>query len=168
MGRINKINPNDVANGSGVVVSVWFQGCPHHCFGCFNKETWNFKKGEEFSKYHIKKIIEYIKYDGIYRNLSILGGECLCEENIESTLLLCKSVKKEYSNIKIYLWSGYTYEQIMSFEMGREVLQHINFLIDGKFELDKKDLSLRFRGSSNQRVIDVKESLKQNKVIEYI
>lgn len=167
MGRVATIKPNDTANGEGVVVSVWYQGCPHHCKGCFNKETWDYNGGEFFSDIHIKKVIESIKKNGVNRNLSILGGESLCEQNREDVLRLCEEVKKEYPKIKIYLWSGYLYEEIITFGLGKDILKNIDILIDGKFEEDKKDISLKMRGSTNQRIIDVKESLKENKVILY-
>ena len=164
MAKISKIKPNDIANGQGICVSVWFQGCPHHCKGCFNPETWDFNGGEEFTETHINEIFKYIKKDGVKRNLSILGGEALCEQNVLGVIDLCKRFKEKYPNKKILIWTGYTYEDLNKDQ--RSVLPYIDILVDGKFEIDKKDISLKMRGSSNQRIIDVKESLQQNKIIK--
>ena len=164
MAKISKIKPNDVANGQGINVSVWFQGCPHHCKGCFNMKTWDFAGGEEFTEAHIKEIFKYINKDGVKRNLSILGGEALCEQNIQGAMNLCKKFKEIYPNKKIYVWTGYVYEDFNSIQ--KEITKYVDIIVDGKFEIDKKDLSLSLRGSSNQRIIDVKETLKQNKIIE--
>ena len=165
MARISTIKPNDIANGKGIVVSVWFQGCPFHCKGCHNPQTWDFNDGEEFTQEHIDKILDYIEINNINRNLSILGGEPLCSPNIEGTLELCKTFKEKYPNKIIYLWTGYTLENFNDIQL--EVLGYIDVLIDGRFEIDKKDLSLKFKGSSNQRVIDVKKTLTEGKIILY-
>ena len=163
MARISTIKLNDIANGNGVTVSVWFQGCPHRCKDCHNPQTWNFNDGEEFTQEHIDKVFEYIEKNNINRNLSVLGGEPLCSQNVEGTLELCKQFKKRYPEKTIYLWTGYELSEFNNIQM--EVLIYIDVLIDGRFEVDKKDLSLKFRGSSNQRVIDVKKSLKEGKAI---
>ena len=165
MARISTIKSNDIANGKGIVVSVWFQGCPFHCKGCHNPQTWDFNEGEEFTQEHIDKVLGYIEVNNIDRNLSILGGESLCPPNIEGTLELCKTVKEKYPNKIIYLWTGYVVENFNELQL--EVLKYIDVLIDGRFEIDKKDLSLKFRGSSNQRVIDVKKTLTEGKIILY-
>lgn len=165
MARISTIKPNDIANGKGIVVSVWFQGCPFHCKGCHNPQTWDFNDGEEFTQEHIDKILGYIEVNDINRNLSILGGEPLCPPNIEGTLELCKTFKEKYPNKIIYLWTGYTLEDFNNIQL--EVLSYLDVLIDGRFEIDKRDLSLKFKGSSNQRVIDVKETLTEGKIILY-
>ena len=165
MARISTIKSNDIANGKGIVVSVWFQGCPFHCKGCHNPQTWDFNGGEEFTQEHIDKILGYIEVNNIDRNLSILGGESLCPPNIEGTLELCKVFKEKYPNKIIYLWTGYVVEDFSELQL--EVLKYIDVLIDGRFEIDKKNLSLKFRGSSNQRVIDVKKTLTEGKIILY-
>lgn len=165
MARISTIKSNDIANGKGIVVSVWFQGCPFHCKGCHNPQTWDFNEGEEFTQEHIDKVLGYIEVNNIDRNLSILGGESLCPPNIEGTLELCKAFKEKYPNKIIYLWTGYVVENFNELQL--EILKYIDVLIDGRFEIDKKDLSLKFRGSSNQRVIDVKKTLTEGKIILY-
>ncbi|SCH89834.1 MULTISPECIES: anaerobic ribonucleoside-triphosphate reductase activating protein [unclassified Romboutsia] len=155
--RFSKIKDNDIANGLGVTMSFWTQGCPHHCKGCFNKETWDFNGGKEFTQKDLKYIIDNIDKNNIKRNLSILGGEPLCSQNIKGVISLCKEFKKVYPEKMIYLWTGYTIENLN--EVQKEVLNYIDVLVDGKFEEEQKNLSIMLRGSSNQRVIDVKQSL---------
>ena len=152
--RIAKIKDNDIANGLGISMSVWTQGCPHHCKGCFNVETWDFNSGKEFTKEDLEYIINNINKDGVERNLSILGGEPLCPENVEGVINLCKQIREVYPEKRIYLWTGYTYEEFDYTQ--KKVLKYIDVIIDGKFEIDKKDLSLMLRGSSNQRIICTK------------
>ena len=149
--RFSKIKLNDIANGVGITLSLWTQGCPHHCKGCFNKETWSFKGGMEFTKADEDYIINIIDADNVKRNLSILGGEPLCEQNIGGVIELCKRFKKKYPNKKIYIWTGYRIEDLD--ETQSEILEYIDFLIDGKFEIDKKDISLFMKGSHNQRIL---------------
>ena len=157
--KISKIKDNDVANGIGISMSVWTQGCPHHCKGCFNKVTWNYEDGRVFTDDDLNYIIENINKNNVERSLSILGGEPLCPENVDGVINVCKVIRQIYPNKKIYVWTGYTYEEFN--EKQKEVLKYIDVIIDGKFELDKKDLSLTLRGSSNQRIIYTK-SLKDN------
>lgn len=161
--RYSKINNNDIANGIGITMSVWTQGCPHHCKGCFNPETWNYDAGMEFGKEEVQHILNNINAFNISRNLSILGGEPLCPENVEGVLSLCKSFKKIYPEKIIYIWTGYMLEDFN--DLQKELLNYIDILIDGQFVKDLKNLSLELRGSANQRVIDVKKSLHNNKII---
>lgn len=163
--RIAKIKPNDIANGEGVVVSVWTQGCPHRCKGCHNPETWDFKGGREFdNEEDLKYILKSLDKNGVHRDLSILGGEPLCEENVDGVYALCKVVKKLRPNTKIYLWSGYTYEEIVERNCNL-IFEEIDVLIDGRYDESLKNISLKMRGSENQRVIDVQKSLKENKIV---
>jgi len=162
--RYSLIKPNDVANGMGVSVSLWTQGCPHYCNGCFNKETWDFNGGKEFGQDELKYILDIINADGIKRNLSILGGEPLCEQNIEGVLSLIESVKVKYPLIKVYVWTGYTFEDLI-IKYPNMKFDSIDILIDGKFKKELKDLSLTLRGSKNQRVIDVSKTLKTDTVV---
>lgn len=157
-----KIKDNDIANGVGVTMSLWTQGCPHHCKGCFNVETWDFNKGKEFTESDLKYIFDNINKNNIDRDLSILGGEPLCPQNLEGVINLCKEFKSVYPNKKIYLWTGYTLEEFN--EIQKSILNHIDVIVDGKFIEEKRNLSLKFRGSTNQRVINVKETLKNNKI----
>ena len=163
--RFSKIKDNDIANGLGITMSFWTQGCPHHCKGCFNKETWNFEDGEEFTQEDLKYIIENINKNNIKRDLCILGGEPLCPQNVEGVITLCKEFKRHYPEKLIYLWTGYTIENFDDIQ--KEILNYIDILIDGKFEEDRKNLSIKLRGSSNQRVIDVKRYLEDDAVILY-
>lgn len=161
--RFSKIKDNDIANGLGVTMSLWTQGCPHHCKGCFNGETWDFNTGEEFKDSDLEYIFSNINKNNVKRDLSILGGEPLCPENVDGVINVCKTFKKKYPNKKIYLWTGYVVDDFD--EKQRDVLNYIDVLVDGPFVQKKRNLSLVMRGSSNQRVIDVKKSLEQNKII---
>ena len=161
--RFSKIKDNDIANGVGITMSLWTQGCPHHCKGCFNVETWDFNKGKEFTKSDLKYIFDNINKNNIDRDLSILGGEPLCPQNIEGVINLCKEFKKVYPNKKIYIWTGYTLEEFNDTQ--KSILKYIDVIVDGKFIEEKRNLSLKLRGSENQRVINVKETLKNKKII---
>ena len=158
-----KIKDNDIANGVGITMSLWTQGCPHHCKGCFNMETWDFNKGKEFTELDLKYIFDNINKNDIHRDLSILGGEPLCPQNIEGVINLCKEFKKIYPNKKIYIWTGYTLEEFNDTQ--KSILKYIDVIVDGKFMEEKRNLSLKLRGSENQRVINVKETLKNKKII---
>lgn len=161
--RFSKIKDNDIANGLGVTMSLWTQGCPHHCKGCFNGETWDFDAGEEFEDSDLEYILENINKNNVHRDLSILGGEPLCPKNVDGVIEVCKIFKEKFPEKKIYLWTGYVVEQFN--EKQRNVLNYIDVLVDGPFVQAKRNLSLMMRGSSNQRVIDVKKSLDENKIV---
>lgn len=161
--RYIKIKDNDIANGIGVTMSLWTQGCPHHCKGCFNVETWDFNRGKEFTKSDLKYIFDNINKNNIDRDLSILGGEPLCPQNLEGVINLCKEFKSVYPNKKIYIWTGYTLEEFNDIQ--KSILNYIDVIVDGKFIEEKRNLSLKLRGSENQRVINVKETLKNKKII---
>lgn len=152
------IKPNDVINGEGVCVSLFVSGCTHHCKGCFNKETWDFNYGKQFTRKSMDYILECIDKNEIMRNFSVLGGEPLHEKNIDTVLHICNEVKKAFPNIKIYVWTGYLYEDLIN-KYGKDIFQNMDILIDGEFKEDKKDLSLKLRGSNNQRIINLKEGL---------
>ena len=154
--RFSKIKDNDIVNGIGITLSVWTQGRPHHCKGCFNKETWTFNEGNEFTNDDLNYIISNIDSFNVKRNLSILGGEPLCPENVEGVINLCREFKKVYPDKLIYLWTGYTIEEFNKLQ--KQVLEYVDFIIDGKFEEAKKNLNLHLRGSSNQRIFDIKNN----------
>ena len=148
--------PNDVVNGEGVCTSFWVQGCPHHCPGCFNPETWSFKGGSPLP-YDIRgEIIKALTDNNIQRNFSILGGEPLCDENKELVNELILSVRAALPHIKIFVWTGYTLKELKKKAKKdaviNSILNHIDVLIDGKFEEEKKDLTLKWRGSTNQNI----------------
>lgn len=161
--RYNKIRKIDISNGPGVRVSIFFQGCSFHCKGCFNEETWDFKGGKEFTDDTIKEVLDLCDKDQV-KGLSILGGEPMNPKNIDGTTKLAKAFKERFPDKTIWMWSGYTFEDYLS---KQDVMKYIDVVVDGQFEIDKKDPRLHFKGSSNQRVIDVPKSLKRKKVILY-
>ena len=154
MSRYSAIIPNDVVNGHGVCVSFFVQGCPHHCPGCFNEETWDFHGGVPYTPEVKWNIIKAIAANNINRNFSILGGEPLAPQNIDMTWEVIDTVRHAYPNIEITLWTGYTYEELMvqPTENLLNILNTINILVDGPFIEKEKDLSLQLRGSRNQRI----------------
>ena len=167
--NIAGLNKNDFVNGDGVCVSLFLQGCPFHCKGCHNPETWNPNGGiERFPEVLIYEIINAIAENGIQRNLSILGGEPLdTEEKRDFLTKLIKEVKKEYPNIKIFLWTGYIYEDIKNDENLQYIFNNLDILIDGPFQIEDRDITLWLRGSRNQRLIDMKETIKKGEIIFY-
>jgi anaerobic ribonucleoside-triphosphate reductase activating protein len=151
--RYAGIKPNDIVDGEGVCVSFWTQGCPHKCLGCHNPETWDFEGGYEDEDYSLLTLIlKLINKNGVQRNLSILGGEPLCQQNIKFVEVLIKKAKEQYPDIKIFLWTGYSIDKIKSKEMDT-ILALTDVIVDGPFVLSKRDLTLKLRGSSNQRVL---------------
>lgn len=151
--RIAKIENNDMINGIGVCTSVWFQGCPHHCPGCHNPETWDFKGGYEISYEELEEeVLNKIGENGIIRNLSLLGGEPLCQQNIAYAQKIAAAAKERYPNIRIFCWTGSFVENIID-KYGKEVLEDIDVIIDGPFILEQRDITLPLRGSKNQRVL---------------
>ena len=147
------INKNDFINGEGVCVSLWMQGCPHHCKGCHNPEQWDFNGGNEIDiDILINEILIAIEANGIQRNFSILGGEPMAQRNISNTLYILGQIKKHFPNIKTYVWTGYTIEELLSL-YNKEILQNIDILIDGRFILAERDITLKLRGSKNQRIL---------------
>jgi anaerobic ribonucleoside-triphosphate reductase activating protein len=162
--RYASIREMDITNGIGIGVSLFVQGCTHHCKGCFNPETWDFNNGKEWTKEVEDNFIELCKRPHI-DFISILGGEPFDQDkHILSNLL--KKIKRETNNKDIYVWSGYTFDESDFLSENYEgIFNYVDYLIDGEFQLDKRDLNLKLRGSSNQRIIDVKESLKQDKII---
>lgn len=156
--RYAKLKLNDVANAPGIAVSFYTQGCPHHCPGCFNSETWDFNGGKEFSYDILEQIITGLTANGVKRSLCILGGEPLCSENEFLTLLVIKTVKEKLPNTPIYIWTGYRYEELAR-KGGhiKQILDMTDFLIDGPYVESLRDITLEMRGSSNQRIINLHE-----------
>lgn len=149
-----KIKPVDVANGEGVRVSVFVSGCSHRCKGCFNKELWDYNAGEEFTGDVLLRIINLCHPNHI-SGLSLLGGEPLDPKNIKKMEVLCRMFKRYYPHKTIWCYTGYEWDRIKHLS----ILQYIDVLVDGKFVQELHDPRLQFRGSSNQRIIDVKKSL---------
>ena len=159
--RYNKIRKMDISNGPGVRVSIFMQGCSFHCKNCFNPETWDFKSGTEFTDETIDKIIDLANNDYI-KGLSILGGEPMHPNNIKGTTKLAKKFKEIYPDKTIWVWSGFLFDRELK---DKEVLNYIDVLVDGRYEDELHDFTLKWKGSSNQRVIDVKKTLKNNKIV---
>ena len=149
---------NDVAAGQGVNVTFFTQGCEQHCPGCHNPETWDFEGGYEFTQDTLNDIIKSLKANGVQRNLSIMGGEPLHSQNEFLTNLIITEVKKIYPNIKIPLWTGYIYEDLLQRhdKILENILSIIDILIDGPFIKEQRDITLEKRGSRNQRIINLK------------
>lgn len=148
---------NDIAAAPGLCVSFFTQGCPHRCCGCQNPETWDFNRGKEFTPDTLKTIIDGLTAQGIQRNLCIMGGEPLCEENAFLTYLVIKEVKERVPKAKIYIWSGYTYEELLKSSNPhiKHSLELADVLIDGPYVEAERDITLEMRGSRNQRIIDL-------------
>ena len=158
--RYNKIRKMDISNGPGIRVSIFMQGCSFHCKDCFNSETWDFKAGKEFNDEVINKVLDLASLPHIV-GLSILGGEPMHPNNREGTIKLARAFKKRYPNKDIWVWSGYLFDELKDIEG----LSYIDTLVDGRFVLEQANPTLKFRGSSNQRVIDVKKSLEAGNVV---
>lgn len=175
----------DISNGEGVGVSLFVQGCDRHCFNCFNPDTWDFNGGKEWTEGTKNKFIKLIDSPYINR-ISVLGGEPLAEQNLDEVLSLIKEIRISFPEKTIWLYTGFCWNDIMcsfaglqadcvvldkkdieAWEKRRKIISNIDVLVDGEYIDEQKDLSLKFRGSKNQRVIDVKQSLAQNKIVLY-
>ena len=166
----------DICNGISNGMSLFVSGCPFHCKGCFNPETWDYNYGKEWTPQIEDKFLKLVGRDYIKR-ISFLGGSPLCDKNIEDVSLLIQKIRYEYPDKQIWVFTGYTWEEISNpaslddgwFTMPqyyrKELLNYIDVLVDGRFEEDKKDHSLAFRGSVNQRIIDVQKSLEAEEVV---
>ena len=157
--RYSGLIKNDITAAPGICVSFFTQGCPHRCPGCHNPETWDFDGGKEFTNDSLDEIIEALTAQNIQRDLCIMGGEPLCEENAFLTRLVIQEVKKHVPKAKIYIWSGYTYEELKQRCNPHIVnsLRLADVLIDGPYIEAERDITLDMRGSRNQRVIDLSE-----------
>lgn len=155
-----------ISNGEGWRAVLFVSGCPHNCPGCHNKEAQDFNYGQEFNK---QEILERIKNNSILKGITISGGEPLCKENINEVHNFIKDVKEINPDFNIWCYSGYTLDELLerNDDDTNKCLNDIDILVDGEFKIDKKDPRLKFRGSSNQRILDVKSSLKTHQVIEY-
>ncbi len=158
------IKTTDVANGTGVRVSLFVSGCRRHCKDCFNSETWDFNFGEKFTQDTMDYIIEALSHDYI-EGFSLLGGEPFEKENRETVLDILRTIKEKLPDKTIWCYSGFTFEELLA-DGAQSILELLDVLVDGAFVAEKKNLRLKFRGSENQRVIDVKKTLKSGKVTE--
>ncbi|MBO5488814.1 MAG: anaerobic ribonucleoside-triphosphate reductase activating protein [Eubacterium sp.] len=166
------IKQYDIANGIGVRVTLFVSGCTHHCKDCFNKETWDFHYGNPFTQKEEEQIIEYLKPDYV-AGLTLLGGEPMEPSNQEALLPFVKRVKETYPNKSIWCYTGYLFDRdilenmCQHSEITKELIQYIDILVDGEFVTEKKNLKVNFRGSDNQRIIDVKKSLATSEIVRW-
>ena len=160
----------DVANGPGIRVSLFVSGCTHHCKNCFNPETWDFGFGKPFTEKEIDEILDYLEPSHI-KGLSLLGGEPFEFSNQQGLLPLMRKFKEKFPEKDVWCYTGYDFEADIKKKMmvmwseTRELIPYIDILVDGRFVEELKNLQLRFRGSSNQRIIDVKKSLEADEVV---
>ena len=161
----HKIEKTSIANGTGIRIVLWCSGCRVGCKGCHNQETWDVNSGMLFDENAKRELFEALDKPYI-QGITFSGGHPLEPENIEEVISLAKEIKEKLPNKDIWLYSGYTWEEIHSYNL-TEILQYLDVLVDGAFIEELKNLTLKWRGSSNQRVIDVQKSLKENKVILY-
>ena len=170
-----KISKCDTANGTGIGVVLWVSGCNCHCHGCHNPQTWDFNVGQLFTEDTMQELLDVLNKPYISR-LTLSGGHPLESQNLETVYQIVKTVKEKFPNKKIWLYTGYTWEEILNNDRENkrantnsisplDIVRRCNSLVDGKYEKDKRDISLAFAGSSNQRVIDIQKSFKQNKVV---
>ena len=159
--RYNKIRKMDISNGPGVRISIFMQGCHFHCKDCFNSETWDFEGGKEFTDETINRVLDLCDKEYI-KGLSILGGEPLHPKNIEGTTRLAKKFKEKFNDKTIWVWSGFLFETV-----NKDTLKYIDVLVDGQFKTELFNPTLKYKGSSNQRVIDVQKSLNSDKICLY-
>ena len=147
--------PNDFINGENISVSLWTAGCPHRCKGCHNSEMWDYENGYEVPIDIKEQLIKAISANGLVRNFSILGGEPLSEENRDFILTIIQAIRTAYPSIKIFLWKGYTIEELKNMEDEKinSILENIDVLIDGKYDESLRNVTLELRGSSNQRIL---------------
>ena len=162
--RYNLIRKMDIADGPGVRVSIFMQGCAFHCKNCFNTETWDFNGGKEFTNDTINEVLDLCN-QGHIKGLSILGGEPLHPNNIEGTTKLAKAFKEKYPEKNLWVWSGFKFDEDLQ---GKEVLNYIDVLVDGQYKDELHDFTLKWRGSSNQRVIDVQKSVKEKQSVKVV
>ena len=161
--RYNKIRKMDIADGPGVRVSIFMQGCAFHCKNCFNPETWDFEGGKEFTDETIDRVLELCGNENI-TGLSILGGEPMHPNNLEGTTKLAKAFKQKYPNKTLWAWSGFLFDKWVK---NQEVAKYLDVLVDGQYVDEKRNPTLKWKGSENQRVIDVQKSLKEGKIVLY-
>ena len=171
--RYASIRSMDISNGAGLGIALFVQGCHFHCINCFNQETWDFNGGKEWTQEIEDEFINLISSNPYIDRVSILGGEPLCNENVATIFTLIKTIKLRFPKKKIWCYTGYTWEQIFNecqldniyYMFRQDAVKMIDVLVDGRYVNELRDLTLAFRGSSNQRVIDVQKSLKTNSIV---
>ncbi|MDG6181549.1 anaerobic ribonucleoside-triphosphate reductase activating protein [Lactococcus formosensis] len=162
-GYISDYKPFNFVDGEGVRCSLYLSGCKFHCEGCYNQTTWNFRYGSPYTKELEERIMSDLSQPYV-QGLTLLGGEPFLNTGV--ALPLVKRIREELPEKDIWSWTGYTWEELLQEDETKlELLRNIDILVDGRFKLSKKNLLLQFRGSSNQRIIDVKKSLAENRVV---
>lgn len=176
--RYAQIRSLDISNGEGIGVSLFVQGCPFHCRNCFNPETWDFNGGEKWTEETKNKFLKLIDRPYIKR-VSLLGGECLAEQNLNDVLSLVQEIRISFPEKTIWLYTGYDFQEIFRGESSciskkglndfkrRQIIKLCDVIVDGEYIDEQRDLSKKWAGSDNQRVIDVQETIKNNKIILY-
>ena len=159
--RYNKIRKMDISDGPGIRVSIFTQGCSFNCKNCFNPETHDFNGGKEFTDDTIEHILNLCADDNV-RGLSILGGEPMHPNNVEGTTKLAKAFKAKFPNKDVWMWSGFSYDRDLR---GKEALKYVDVLVDGQYVDALRNPALKWKGSSNQRVINVQKSMKEGKIV---
>lgn len=160
----HNIKTDDMLNGDGLRVTCWVSGCSIRCFNCYNPQTWDFNSGIPFTENTMQEILYDLSKPYI-KGLTLSGGHPLDPHNAPKVLEIVKRVKMVFPNKDIWIYSGYVWEDIIKDDILKEILKRTDVLVDGAYIDELRDISLQFRGSSNQRIIDVQESLKQNQVI---
>lgn len=165
--RYSQIREMDISNGPGIGIALFVQGCPIHCPGCFNQDTWDFEGGKEWTQEIEDKFLELCKRPHIER-VSILGGEPLAKENIRTVVMLCNKIKAECPELKIWLYTGY----VMNFNWSdldyKELNDCVDYLVTGPYVHALRDMNLLYRGSSNQKILDMKKSIAAKSDVYYI
>ena len=161
-----EIKTTDIANGPGVRVSLFVSGCRHHCEGCFNREAWDFDYGQPFTAETEEQLLSALR-PAYVQGLTLLGGDPLEPENIRGLLPFLQRVRAELPQKDIWCFTGDTFEQLLQKRQAIELLQWVDVLVDGPFVLAKRNLMLKFRGSENQRLLDVQKSLAAGKAVAW-
>ena len=159
-----QIETCSIANGTGFRVVLWCSGCSHHCKGCHNPETWQRDAGREFTSAEKEKLFSLLKEPYI-QGITFSGGDPLFRANIDDVYTLLQDIKTNFPDKDIWMYIGYTFEELQRDIERKKILPYIDVLIDGKFILEQRDITLAFRGSANQRIIDVPETLKQKRIV---
>ena len=165
--RYASIRKFDVTNGEGIGISLFVQGCHFHCFNCFNPDTWDFNGGHEWTEEIEKTFLDLLKANHIKR-VTVLGGEPLEEQNLLEVFNLLEKIKNNFPSKRLWIYSGFTFEECLKHPLRKKILSLCDVLVDGRYIDELRDISLPWRGSSNQRVIDVQKSLQENRVISWI
>lgn len=161
----HNIDHCDMLNGEGIRVSLWVSGCSLHCKGCQNPQTWCFNSGIPFDKDALNELYDALDKPYI-QGLTLTGGNPI--DNIPEILHICRMVKEKFPSKDIWLYSGYTFEQLQESQIAMYVLEYIDVLVDGPYIEEQRDITLPWRGSRNQRVIDIKKTLEQNRVVSLV